>query len=96
MKILIACCILASVATYSYFSYHNEVLTDDGIDNVKVEFTQDSVVVFVRLTRPMNCQDVQRQLGIGELSLKNKMYVPECHKTSEKNIKIVYKPKTII
>lgn len=67
-----------------------------GIGSVKVEFEENNILLNVNLTRPMSCADVIEILGVEDLPLRGKIYIPTCKTVKPESVVITYKKQELM
>lgn len=70
--------------------------TSDIIHNVDVEFGDRKVYLNVRLNSPATCKQVVKDLGINNIIIGEKTFMPTCRAVSKKLISIVYAEVTTL
>ncbi len=68
--------------------------TSESINKIKIEFKDSKIFLNVYLNNITTCENVIELLGIQDVSIRNKTYVPNCSVVDDKFIQIVYKEIT--
>ena len=65
-------------------------------DTMSIEFSDNTIMLNVPLTKPMSCKEVFDELGIDEIPYKGKVYSPACTTIKPELIVVTYKEKVMI
>jgi hypothetical protein len=66
-----------------------------GINHLGIEFKDNSILLNVKLDKPLSCKQVFNILDVDDLPLKGKIYSPVCTVVEPALIIITYKEKVI-
>lgn len=61
-----------------------------SIENVDIEFRNNTIHLHVVLKHPLTCEEVYEKLGIQPIPIKHKKYVPSCEIIDIRRMDIVY------
>jgi hypothetical protein len=67
-----------------------------AIEKVRIEFRGKSIYLNVFLNQPQTCNQVITELGVEQLPVKSKIYVPACTIIKDDYIKIVFEEKITV
>jgi len=67
-----------------------------GIGEMNVAFEDNDILLNVNLTRPMSCYDVIDLLGVEDLPLRGRIYVPTCKIVKPEYVVITYKKQDLM
>lgn len=65
--------------------------TNDGINNIDLEFKNNAVHLNVHIDRPMTCDQVSTSLNLKSINVEDKVLIPECSKITTDLVIIVYR-----
>jgi hypothetical protein len=66
------------------------------INQLDIEFKDNSILLNVKLNNPMSCKEVFTTLNIIELPLKDKVYSPICTTVKPELVVVTYKEKRMV
>lgn len=87
--ILINWCLIDNPSNFS-FLVHKIENTSNDIESIDVEFSGRKVFLNVRPKRLMSCNKVIADLGINNIIVSSKVYVPTCTSIDRNLIRITY------
>jgi hypothetical protein len=69
---------------------------DPKINQLNIEFKDNSILLNVKLNAPMSCKEIFSALNISELPLKDKVYSPVCTTVKPELVVVTYKEKRMV
>jgi hypothetical protein len=73
-----------------FFLAHKLEIANDDILEVDVEFSNRKVYLNVHLKNPSSCKKVVKDLGISNILIGERTYIPTCTVVGKNYIRIVY------
>ena len=98
---VIAACLafICNVMVFNWLFNDNATVHQDeeyakaGIEHLAIEYLDDSVLLNVKLNKPLTCDEILEIMDINDLPLRDKVYVPVCTTITLSSAVITYKEK---
>lgn len=95
---IFAVALITGTALFTLWPYDSEIdlahmagaSEDNGIKKVDVRVDRKTIYLTVHLSRPINCSQVIKSLGIETLPVQERVFVPECRMISSGMVQILY------